>query len=113
MSYWGGVYGGRSPLLEEKFPVTYQLSEINQLNSYIDALLLDTKDGTDRECKTYINIHKNRPSSRDKEVNIKYMGNWLINQSKNYKKTNEIMKDELIRQKWEEFITDEKYKQYF
>jgi superfamily II DNA or RNA helicase len=65
------------------------------------------------QCKTYINIHKNRPPSRDKEVNIKYMGNWLINQSKNYKKTNEIMKDELIRQKWEEFITDEKYKQYF
>lgn len=48
LSYWG-VYGGRSPLLEEKFPVTYQLSYINQLNSYIDALLLDTKDGTDRE----------------------------------------------------------------
>jgi hypothetical protein len=41
------------------------------------------------------------------------MGNWLINQNTKYKKTNEIMKDELIRQKWEEFITDEKYKQYF
>ena len=52
------------------------------------------------QCKTYINIHKNRPSSRDKEVNIKYMGIWLINQSTNYKKTNEIMKDELIRKKW-------------
>ncbi len=65
------------------------------------------------QCKTYINIHKNRPSSRDKEVNIKYMGNWLINQNKNYKKTNEIMKDELIRKKWEEFITDEMYQHYF
>jgi hypothetical protein len=27
------------------------------------------------------------------------MGNWLCNQSTNYKKTNEIMKDELIRKK--------------
>jgi len=59
----------------------------------------------------YIIENNKRPASNDKNENIKFLGNWISNQIKNYKKKIKIMKNNDIYIKWEEFIT--KYKQYF
>jgi superfamily II DNA or RNA helicase len=64
-------------------------------------------------CKKYINEHNKRPQVRDKDKHIKYLGAWLVGQMSSYKTHTYILKNELIRKKWEEFIKDEKYKLYF
>jgi superfamily II DNA or RNA helicase len=61
--------------------------------------------------KNYINENKKRPSTIDKTKDIKQMGGWICHQIKNYKKNVEIMKDNNIKQLWEEFI--EQYEEYF
>ena len=48
-----------------------------------------------------------------KDKNIKQLGSWINTQQYNYVKKQHNMKDENIRKKWEEFINDNKYKQYF
>ena len=63
--------------------------------------------------KKYIDKNKKKPHRNSKDKNIKFMEGWIITQNKNYKKKNHIMKDENIKNKWEEFISDSKYKQYF
>ena len=63
--------------------------------------------------KTYIDENKKRPSNRDVNKDIKYIGSWLSTQNTNYKKKELIMKYEYIYNKWSEFINDKKYKQYF
>jgi hypothetical protein len=63
--------------------------------------------------KKYINKNNKRPSSKDKDNNIKTIGLWIIHQIKNYLKKEYIMKNDMIRRKWEEFINDTKYKEYF
>ena len=65
------------------------------------------------QCKVYMDENKKRPSKTDKDKNVNYLGQWMSQQTKNYKKQIYIMKDDAIRQKWEEFITDDKYKVYF
>ena len=47
----------------------------------------------------------------DKNIEIKQLGKWISHQYENYKKNENIMKDENIRKCWKEFTT--KYKQYF
>lgn len=44
-----GCYGFRCPHLEERYPVVYKPSDVEQLNNYIDILLTDTKEGMDWE----------------------------------------------------------------
>ncbi len=61
--------------------------------------------------KKYINDNNKKPSRSDKDNNIKILGNWIGNQLKNYSKKKEIMKNDIIRLKWEEFIS--KYKKHF
>ena len=65
------------------------------------------------EIKNYINENNKRPSSEDKNHEIKILGNWLIEQKKNYNKNEQIMKNESIKKLWEDFINDDKYKKYF
>ena len=59
----------------------------------------------------YMIINKKRPSTRDKNVDIKKLCIWISNQQTNYKKNEKIMKDIEIRKLWEEFT--EKYQKYF
>ena len=40
------------------------------------------------------------------------MGSWVATQLEIYKKKSNIMKDEQIRLKWEEFVNDARYKEY-
>jgi hypothetical protein len=65
------------------------------------------------EIKKYIDENNKRPSSTDKDNNIKTLGIWISNQNKNYSKKKQIMKNDIIRINWEEFINDTKYKKHF
>ena len=56
--------------------------------------------------KEYINIHNKLPASCSKDKNIKYLGLWVRNQEKNYDKMQYIMKNEINRMLWEEFMKD-------
>ncbi len=57
----------------------------------------------------YINMNKKTPSAADKEVG--YLGGWLSDQKKNYKKREQIMKNDIIYNKFKDFL--ETYKEYF
>jgi len=59
----------------------------------------------------YIIENNKRPSTIDKNKDIKVLGYWLSTQQQNYKNNEQIMKDENIRKLWVEFI--DKYKEYF
>ena len=63
--------------------------------------------------KKYIDENKKRPSSTDKNKDIKIHGSWICNQLQNYQKKEHIMLDETIQKLWEDFINDDKYKEYF
>jgi superfamily II DNA or RNA helicase len=63
--------------------------------------------------KTYIDNNKKRPSSSDKNKDIKSYSNWLSNQQINYSNNENIMKNDEIKNKWKQFISDNKYIQYF
>jgi ribosomal RNA-processing protein 8 len=65
------------------------------------------------QIKIYIDKYDKRPSSEDKDNNVKKLGQWIQDQSKNYKNRNKIMKNDDIYLEWTKFINDEKYKKYF
>jgi superfamily II DNA or RNA helicase len=56
--------------------------------------------------KDYIKENNNLPSRSDKNINIKSLGFWIKTQKHNYKNKKEIMKNEEIKNKWEEFIKE-------
>ena len=64
-----------------------------------------------KQVKKYIDENKCRPSNASKDNNIKQLGKWICTQKTNYKKNENIMKDNNIRIKWEQFI--DQYKEYF
>jgi superfamily II DNA or RNA helicase len=59
----------------------------------------------------YIIENNKRPSSEDKDNEIKKIGLWISHQQKNYLKNQQIMKDETIKNTWFDFTI--KYKKYF
>ena len=63
--------------------------------------------------KKYLNQNKNRPSAKDKNKDIKTYGQWIGNQITHYQNKQKIMTDDTIRKLWEDFINDDKYKNYF
>jgi hypothetical protein len=64
-----------------------------------------------QEVKDYIDEHKKRPCSKDKNNKIKKLGQWISNQLHKYK--NNIMTNHNIYIEWTKFINDDKYKKYF
>ena len=60
----------------------------------------------------YIEDNNKRPSSTNKNKDIKIYGNWLNNQSRNYIKNNRAMNNNELKNLWIEFINDPKYKQF-
>ena len=66
--------------------------------------------------KEYIDKYNKRPSSTDKNKEIKFLGVWVCTQKTNYRpnieESMERMKDKEIHQLWNEFINDDKYKKY-
>jgi len=54
-----------------------------------------------------------RPSYADKDKHIRALGKWITRQSDIFNKKEDIMKNEIIYNKWYEFINNEKYELYF
>ena len=63
--------------------------------------------------KQYIDTYKKKPSTIDKDKDIKSLGKWLSNQQRNYNNKEKIMKNEDIYDEWTAFINDDNYKKYF
>ncbi len=63
--------------------------------------------------KNYINTNDKRPSKKDKDETIKFLGNWIGTQLQNYKESTPIMANPEIRKAWENFTSDHKYSKYF
>ena len=59
--------------------------------------------------KEYMDNFEKRPSSKNNNKEISFLGSWVINQ---YSNKNRIMKNIEIIKKWELFINDPKYKEY-
>ena len=53
--------------------------------------------------ENYIIKNNKKPSTIDKDKEIKKLGKWISAQQNNYKKNEKNMKDETIRQKWKDF----------
>ena len=65
------------------------------------------------QVKCYINNYNKRPSSEDKNKNIKQLGQWISTQRQKYKNKKEIMQQKEIYDAWTVFINDPLYKKYF
>ena len=64
--------------------------------------------------KKYIDKNKKRPTKENKKnKDIKIHGEWITTQQKNYQKKQYNMIASNIRKLWEDFINDDKYKEYF
>ena len=58
--------------------------------------------------ENYIIKNNKKPSKNDKDIKIKKLGKWINHQQNNFSKNENIMKDEIIKQKWKDFTN--KYK---
>ena len=65
------------------------------------------------DVKKYIDENGKRPSDNNKEKNIKKLGKWISYQITNYKSKKYIMANDLIHDKWTDFINEKKYKKFF
>jgi len=61
----------------------------------------------------YIDEHNERPSSENKNQDIKQLGLWIYTQTHNYKNKKQIMSNESIYNKWNDMINNPEYKKYF
>jgi len=61
--------------------------------------------------KLYINLNKKLPSQHNQDKNIKRLGRWICTQHKNYKKRENIMKNDNLYNDWLQFINE--YQEYF
>ena len=65
------------------------------------------------DVKKYIDENGKRPSDNNKEKNIKKLGKWISYQITNYKSKKYIMANDLIHDKWTDFINKVNYKKHF
>ncbi len=63
--------------------------------------------------KKYMDDNNKRPSTEDKNEDIKSCGHWLSIQRRNYIKKIGMVNNEDIQKLWLNFINDDKYKKYF
>jgi hypothetical protein len=61
-------------------------------------------NNTLEKLRLYIETNNKLPSQQDKNKDIKQLGSWISNQKTNYSKKEYIMKEENIRNKWEDFM---------
>jgi superfamily II DNA or RNA helicase len=65
------------------------------------------------EVKEYIDKNQKRPSNKDKNLNVKQLGQWIYSQTHNYKTKEDIMSDNIIYNVWTDFINSDKYQKHF
>src|SRR5579872_804934 len=63
--------------------------------------------------KQYIDLNNKRPSSKNENEEIKFLGEWTHRQCTNFKTRRQIMNDDRAYNDWCEFINDKKYKKFF
>jgi hypothetical protein len=63
--------------------------------------------------KKYIDDNNCRPSSESTNTSIKELGRWICHQITSSKGRENIMKNDIIYNKWNEFINNSLYKKYF
>jgi len=63
--------------------------------------------------KEYIDAHGRRPYELDPNIIIARHGRWINTQLNNFKNKEQIMKNDDIYIKWDEFVKDNKYKKFF
>jgi hypothetical protein len=73
----------------------------------------DTWDIKLNKVKTYINQNKKRPSTTDKDIQIRTLSKWIGTQQLSYKKKSQIMSNPEIYAQWTEFINNKSYSKYF
>jgi superfamily II DNA/RNA helicase len=61
--------------------------------------------------KNYIDMNKKTPTYSDKDKELQFLVRWFQTQKNNYKKREQIMKDDIIYNKFKDFL--ETYKEYF
>jgi hypothetical protein len=66
-----------------------------------------------KRIKQYIDENNKKPSRKDKNKEIKFMGLWICNQWMRYKTKTKIMSRQEIYDRWTAFTNDNKYKMYF
>lgn len=54
--------------------------------------------------KKYIDENKKRPSSEDRDMNIKKLGLWIMTNRHNYMKNSKCMKNQQVRDNWISFV---------
>lgn len=64
-----------------------------------------------KKVKEYIDKNNKKPTNNNKDEKIKKIGLWIITQKINYSKKQKIMRNDMIRDKWEKFINE--YCDYF
>jgi superfamily II DNA or RNA helicase/cell shape-determining protein MreC len=76
------------------------------INTYAHLFMSNDEMWNDtlEKLRLYIETNNKLPSKRDKNKDIKQLGMWISNQKTNYSKKEHIMKQENIRNKWEDFI---------
>ncbi len=76
------------------------------INTYSHLFMSNDEIWNDtlEKVKMYIETNNKLPSSTDKNKDIKQLGTWISTQKKNYSKQEQIMKEENIRNIWENFI---------
>lgn len=84
---------------DEKF---YKIFNVNLKKNWYEML---------RKVKDYIDKNEKKPSSSDRDPEIKALGRWLIQQQQKYSSRKKIMNLSDIRLSWEKFF--EEYSKYF
>ena len=107
----------------EDFKVLWNIEEDNFINmissAVIDCVIQNDIDHvgnwkeTLEQVKQYMGDNKKRPSQRDKDEDIKRLGNWIRTQQRAYRTKTGIMKNEEIYNLWTGFINDPEYSVYF
>jgi len=103
-----GNYERKGDIVEINKDIDYTTT----LRDYISVRSLSFEDvWTMRleEVSKYIDENDKRPSTHDKDKNVRKLGRWIQLQQHNYRK--QIMKNHEIRQLWVQFV--EKYEKYF
>ena len=77
------------------------------INTYSHLFMSNDEKWNDtlEKVKMYIKTNNKLPSVKDKNKDIRQLKLWISNQKKNYSKQKDIMKQENIRNKWEDFIS--------
>lgn len=65
------------------------------------------------KAKDYIDKNNKKPSVKNKNKNIQYLGSWISSQQRKYLARKQIMIDEIIYKTWNEFVNNVKYKKFF